>query len=204
KEVDEFAAIVSSGNKEYQELSTTVQQLNAEFNQSHIAVLQQQNLADTIRKDLDYAERELQEVVNLIQSAHHRMEENAKKLEEIKVSLEKIVISIQSLIAEKSEREKLLTASEQVFFEARNTTQKMENTIREKQRNLLQQQGLINQMKDKFSDAKFNLSSISERLRIEFDIQLNDLINLPEINLEESEADLLNQSERLKQRIASL
>ena len=204
KEVEEFSAIVNSSNKEYQELTATVQQLNAEFNQSHIALLQQQNLADTIRKDLDYAERELQEVSNLIQSAHHRMDENAKKMQENQVTLEKIVISIQSLIAEKSEREKLLTASEQVFFEARNTAQKMENTIREKQRNLLQQQGLINQMKDKFSDAKYNLSTISERLRIEFDIQLNDLINLPEINSEESESELLNQSEKLKQRIASL
>lgn len=204
KEVDEFAKVVNSSNKEYQELSFAVQQLSAEFNQSHISVLQQQNLADTIRKDLDYAENELREVTNIIQSANDRVEENAKKLEDNKLSLDKIVISIQSLIEEKSEREKLLTASEQVFFEARNIAQKMENTIREKQRNLLQQQGLINQMKDKFSDAKFNLSSISERLRIEFEIQLNDLINLPELSTEESESELLNQSEKLKQRIASL
>lgn len=204
KEVDEFAAVVNSGNLEYQELSAKVQQLNAEFNQSHISLLQQQNLADTIRKDLDYAEHELQEVAHLITSANQRIEENTNKLQENKLSLEKIVLSIQSLIEEKSEREKQLTASEQVFFEARNTAQKMENTIREKQRQLLQQQGLINQMKDKFSEAKYNLSSISERLRIEFDIQLNELINLPELSSEESEADLQHQSEKLKQRIASL
>ncbi|MEZ5059316.1 MAG: AAA family ATPase, partial [Saprospiraceae bacterium] len=63
---------------------------------------------------------------------------------------------------------------------------------------------LINNLKDKLSDVRLDLSSLSERLRVEFSININELNTEntePVENPESLEAELTGKVERLKSRL---
>ncbi|HPK10017.1 MAG TPA: AAA family ATPase, partial [Saprospiraceae bacterium] len=71
-------------------------------------------------------------------------------------------------------------------------------------RNLNQQQLLIQNLKDQHTDIKFKISGLSERLRIEFNININEVINQEPENSESEVIDKVMADEelsRLKHKI---
>ena len=103
--------------------------------------------------------------------------------------LVRLASNLQAAYAERGVHESSLTEAEQVYFKARTGMVEMEDRLRKLSRQQTDLQVLINNLKDKFNDVKFEISSISQRLRIEFEIGINDILN-EEPSIKRPEAEL--------------
>ena len=74
---------------------------------------------------------------------------------------------------------------EKEFFEKRNKVSSLESEISKLKHQLTKSQYLINQLKEKKLDLDFKKKAINERLRIEFNIQLKDILNYDRTDIEE-------------------
>jgi chromosome segregation protein len=107
---------------------------------------------------------------------------------------------LQEAYAERGTHESSLTEAEQIYFKARTGMVEMEDRLRKLARQQQDLQILINTLKDKFNDVKFEISSISQRLRIEFEIGINDILN-EEPSIKRPEAEMQEEVDKLKKRL---
>jgi chromosome segregation protein len=107
---------------------------------------------------------------------------------------------LKNLYTEKEGYQSTLNEAEQSYFQARSVINELEEKIRQLTRLQNQVQNHIQQLKDKFTECKFRINAVGERLKIEFDIQINDIINAEPEPIEDLE--LLGQEvEKLRNRL---
>ena len=110
-------------------------------------------------------------------SAQTTMARHSDEVSLIQTDLVRLESELVVAYAEKKTKEATLSAVEQTYFKARNEIQELENKQRDNFSQQQDLQGAVNRLKEKFSDVKFEITSIGERLRVEFGLGVNDVIN---------------------------
>jgi len=95
-----------------------------------------------------------------------------------------------------------LGEAEQDYFKAKNTISELEDQIRSLTKDQSQLQQSIQNMKDQFTEQKFQIQSVGERLRIEFNVSINEIIN-QEADKSADYQELSEELEKLKLRMQS-
>jgi len=186
--------------QEYQLLADELTHASTEYNQENIRFHQQQNKVSGLQKDLEYRNSQHS-------SLSSRIENNAAELEKtqagIKETLQHVDHSDGDLLAlyeQKEALEKGLQELEQEYYASRGAITEAENAIAEKRRNKEQAEFLANELKDKKTNLKLELNALKERLAVEFNIDINDLLDA-EIPQGENEEELREKTERMKRQI---
>lgn len=186
--------------QDYQVLADEVNNLSTTYNQENIRFHQQQNKVSGLEKDLEY--RNSQHA-----SLSSRIETNTAELDKtqagMKETLQHVDHSDGDLIAmyeQKESLEKGLHDLEQEYYASKGIITETENTISEKRRIKEQAEYLANEIKDKKTNLKLELNALKERLAVEFNIDINDLLDT-EIPQGENEDDLRDKTERMKRQI---
>lgn len=185
----------------YGELSERLTTLSSAYNQENIKFHQQQNKVAGINKDLEYRESQQENLEKRI--TQYTAEYEAVRAA-IKDTLQHVDHSDEDLIAmyaQKDAFEKALQEAEQLYYTMRGDTNKRDEEITELRKHKEQVEVLVNEIKDKKTNLKLDLNALKERLSVEFDIDINDLLEneLPEdIGTEE---ELRNRTEKLKRQL---
>jgi chromosome segregation protein len=178
---------------------TKLSDASAKSNNAKIELLKQENLISVLEKDLAYLKSEIDMLDN-------KYKDNSDSL--IKIEAENDGIGIQLGLSEKelisnytvkTELEKQLDDLEKNYFEHRNEISKIESQITEKKHQINKSQYLINQLKEKQLDLEYNKKAISDRLKIEFNLDLKELLHLERI--EEDELSLNDKVEKLRYKL---
>lgn len=172
------------------------------FNQDNIALIRQQNLVNNFVKDLEFSELKINELQLKLSSDKQKsmtLDRERIDMEDEWIQLEK---NLQEMYVEKKSFQSTLSEAEQLFLHARNTIHQLEEEIKTLSRAQSQLQQSIQDLKDQYSDQKFQIQSIGERLRIEFNVSINDVINNPR---DESlnYAELSDELDKIKTRLHS-
>jgi len=132
---------------------------------------------------------------------------NRESVETSVVEWEKLEVELkeleQRLIEGYEQRKSLtgnLTDAEQKYFKARGGITELEDSIRSSSRKRTQLTEVVQKLKDRFNEMKLELSSISERLKIEFGIDVNDVMKQeqdPNLDREELEVKVVKLKKRL-------
>ncbi len=198
KEIKQDA--LAQKQQDYQVLADEVNNLSTAYNQENIRFHQQQNKVSGLEKDLEY--RNSQHA-----SLSSRIEANSVELDKtqagMKETLQHVDHSDGDLIAmyeQKESLEKGLHDLEQEYYASKGIITETENTISEKRRTKEQAEYLANEIKDKKTNLKLELNALKERLAVEFNIDINDLLDA-EIPQGENEDDLRDKTERMKHQI---
>lgn len=183
-------------------LSDRMSETAERFNQDNIALIRQQNLVSNFAKDLEFTELKINELqLRLTNDKQKSMSLDRERIdmEDEWILLEK---NLQEMYVEKKHFQSTLSEAEQVFVHARQAIHQLEEDIRALTRAQSQLQQNIQDLKDQYSDQKFQIQSIGERLRIEFNVRINDVINNPR---DESlnYLDLSGELEKIKTRLQS-
>ena len=106
--------------------------------------------------------------------------------------------------SQRKEKEGNLTIAEQTFFQARGGINEIEDKLRQLARQSQDSQIKINNFKERFSETKYQLTNIAERLKIEFSLSINDhealtLSEEDKAGLDENELQI--KVERMKGRL---
>lgn len=164
-----FKAELSSYNDQLNEKSTA-------FNQENILYHQQQNKVASIDQEISHKQANLD-------TSKERIEKNQSELkqtdEEIRQLVEKSDSNDDQLIEmyeEKDSIEKAVTEAEKDYYAERELIETVEKEAREVQREREQTDMSTMEMQTELNETRLQLSSVKERLSVEFNIDIDQLL----------------------------
>ena len=185
-----------AGNKELLDIKSTG------YNEENIRFHQQQNKLTSLEQEINFKQ-------NAFDNSKERIEKNQGELQknedEIRKLLESNEIDEDELVAkyvEKEQIEKGVNEAEREYYTARGEIDKAETAIRDFHKKRETIDNLLIELQDKRNELKLEMSSVKERLSVEFDV---DIDNLPEASDDTLEAmspeDLAEQVNQTKDKL---
>ena len=148
---------------------------SAAYNQAKISYFQLENQRKSIDQEIDYKEEAHQTITERLDTSERELQEAD---EAIRTLLESNEVSEDELLALYEEKESLeagVNEAERDYYQARGDIDTQEKSLRELQRQREQGDTLIMAAQTELSNTKLELSSVRERLSVEFDVNLDDL-----------------------------
>ncbi|MCP4438306.1 MAG: chromosome segregation protein SMC [Aureispira sp.] len=197
---EQLKSTVSEKDASVQSIAEKLSSSSSNYNRKHIEQVRQQNKIAGIQKEVNFCKRQQQELQT-------QLDRDKKMLLQADSDLNKVQTDIQEaekVLAEWYDRKKLyqqeLATAEKVFFESRGNITQIEKDLRQKNHAYQQNMQLIHQLENKFNDIKLQLTSIGERLNVEFEVDIDDIID-NEPNPEYTEAELEPNVAKLRKQL---
>ncbi|HEY8399784.1 MAG TPA: chromosome segregation protein SMC, partial [Cytophagaceae bacterium] len=170
------------------------------YNQENILFHQQQNKVASLEQEISYKQAAWESSKERILK---NQEESKKTEEEIKQLEEKADISEEELIELYKEKEAIelgVNEAEKDYYATRGLIDSLEKEIKEYRSRRENSDSLLVQLQNRLNENKLSLTSIKERLSVEFNISLDDLLN------EETSEDAaeLPSEEELKEKVQQI
>jgi len=182
-----------------EELMDKVSAFSEKVNNAKIDLIRQQNLIESLKKDLQYKTENKMALEN-------RIKTNTEEIDNLKneiTTIENKLFALDNKLVEqyklKEVYESDLSGIEKKYFENRNRINNYEDDINRLKHQKGKTQFLINQLKEKQLDLDFKKKAVSERLKIEFNLELKDVLDYK--RSEEDEYVLEDKVSRLRNRL---
>ncbi len=191
---------ISGADTSYAKAAEQLSQASTAFNDKNIQFIRQQNKVATLQREMGFREKQLEEAIALQENNSRKLSDIHQDILRAEQSIDLVRQNLTGALDSRKGKEGTLSEAEQSYFQTRSEINTLEEQLRKVARQRQEAQVLINNLKDKFAEVKFDISGMAQRLRIEFDVDINELINsrkAPETPVEELE--LL--TERLKGRL---
>lgn len=187
-------------NEDIDKLSEKMSVSAEQYNSDNIAVIRQQNLIGNFRKDKEFKDVRLKDLEIKITNDKQRLMSEDRERIDIEDQLIKLDGELQLLYTEKKNYQSTLGEAEQDYFKAKNVINEIEDQVRNLTRTQSALQQSIQTLKDQFTEQKFQIQAVGERLRIEFNISVNDIVNKePETGIDYDQ--LTEELEKIKSRM---
>lgn len=192
-------------NEQLQTESESLSQKSSAFNQENILYHQHNNRVNSLNQEIEFKQSAFESSKERIEKS--QMEQSAIDLE-IKGLLDNNEIKDDELIelyAEKEGIEKGVTEAEKDYYACRGEIDNTDKQIRELQKSKETLDTLIQEFQQALNEVKLKLTSLKERLSVEFEIDLDTLMeenpDLDEAYLEMSDADMREIVQKAKDRL---
>lgn len=170
------------------------------YNQENIRFHQQQNKVSGLVKDMDYRQSQKENLES-------RIAQNSAELENVKQAISENLAQaghsdddLLEMYSQKDELEKATQQAEQEYYTWRGKITETENDISALRRKKDQAELIENELRDQKNNLKIELNALRERLSVEFNIDINELLDAePPEN--ENEAELREKTEKLKRQL---
>lgn len=176
EQYDQLSESVTRLQENFQSLTEEVNRHSTEYNQHHIQCIQQQNKVASIVRDLAYKN-------NLVESLQKNITQNSSELEGVQTQSRTLIESssefdtqLMDLYAEKDQQEQSVASVETEYFTSRGELDQLESRIRQIRHAREQSDQLAQALKDRTMELKIQLNSLKERLSVEFNIDINDIM----------------------------
>ncbi len=185
----------------FQDLDDLLTERSAAFNQENIRLHQQQNKVSGIQKDLEYRESQ-KEALEI------RINKNSADIELVKSGMKEALTltdsndeDLKGLYEQRESLENALREMEESFYAARKAINDLEEEVSSLRKSKDQLDLLITEIKDKKTTLQIDLNSLKERLAVEFNIDIKDLLAGDMPKIEQTEEELGSQCTRLKKQL---
>lgn len=199
-EANHLRANISNRDSSYRTIADDLSRASEEYNSKNIQFIRQQNKINALQKEINFRKKQLTDLEAKLEIDRRNIGNADKDLDEVMKLIQQTEQSLEELYAKKKDQTAYLEHAEKQYYASRGGITEAEDEVRQLTRKGQNMMFLITELKDKFNAVKLELTSISERLRIEFDISSNELINR-EPNPELDQAELADRVEKLKKRI---
>lgn len=191
---------ISNKDESYRAIADALSRASEEHNNKRIQFVRQQNKINALQKEIAFRKKRLTELAARLEIDQRNLALADAELDQIAQQLQDLQQQLETSYAQRSDQKAYLSHAEEVFYQAREAINGVENEIKQlnRQGQVLQQQ--ITELKDRFNALKLEWQRISERLDIEFGLSANALLNR-EPTTEYSLDELQQKTERLKQRL---
>ena len=184
-------------------------QRSAAYNQENILFHQQQNKVGSITQEISFKQTNFN-------SSKERVEKNSAILKETEEEVRQLIQTSETnddeLVAmydEKESIEKGVNEAEKDYYEARGNIDEIDKAIREIQGSRENIDSFLMEINNKLNESKLQLNSVKERLSVEFNVNLDEILNEPEPEEQEKEAEFTEQEltakvEKIKSRLDNM
>jgi len=219
KDLSELGPKVEKENNAFQDLEIGIITLEKEaktqtellneksqaHNQQNILLHQKKNKVNSLIQEIGFKQ-------STFDGSKSRIEKNQLELENNEGAIKNLIENsnsndseLISMYAEKESLEKGVNESEKAYYRQRGDIDVFEKTVREFQKQKEQVDMLQMELQNKLNDTKLELSSVKERLSVEFNIDLEKLLteevtgdSVSEMTVEELNEKVLKIRDRLE------
>ena len=183
------------------DLQKHVTDMTNAVNHKNIQFFQQQNKIQNIIRDISFK-------TNQVSNLQRNREEQMNELESIKGQLEqlhehdvKIGEELTAITSKRAATEEIVREKETEYYKSKGEIDQQEKSVSEKRKQKEHSDAIIHEIQNQINEMKLKMHSLKERLNIEFNIDINDIMSQepnPELNPEE----LRDRSEKLKNQLS--
>lgn len=167
---------ISNTDESYRQVAEQLSLASADYNAKNIEFVRQQNKTSAIQQELSFRIKQQEETEYNLQKDKQGQESGDIELVEIRAQIEELEAKLLGQYDLKKEQEQSLTEAEQNYFQGRGGINEFEENLKDVNRKRNNSQTLITDLKDKFNNLKLEFSSIGERLKIEFNITIEEVM----------------------------
>jgi chromosome segregation protein len=184
-------------------------QKSAAYNEQNIFFHQQDNRVKSIDQEIRFKQESMDQ-------SSQRIEVNVEELRKNEDEVKRIIETTQSnddellgMYAEKEEMEKGLSEAEKEYYDSRGYIDQIEKQLREIQHTRQNIDTMLMELQNQLNESKLQLNSVKERLSVEFNIDLDSVINqaTPEESEDLSKLDeerLRNEVQKIRDRLDNM
>lgn len=192
---------ISNMDGSFRDVAEQLSGASTQFNERNIDFIRQQNKVGALQRELVFRENQLKETRSTLTSSQVSVTEGSEEIKSVIERIDRLQGELQEAYKERKNKESSLSEAEQLYFQARGGINELEDNIRKSARVRQDAQVLINQLKEKESSVKFDVSSVAQRLRIEFSIDVNQIVNEELGPVTDSLDELQMKVDRYKSRL---
>ena len=174
-EIDAQSAIVNDQTGLLDSITKNYGDISSRYNEAQLNSVKYHNDIDNIKKDIQFREQQITEYNAKIEEVEKEVLKAKKADVESNALIEEINKALYDQYQLKESKQSELTTTEQSFFANRNEINEKEEQLKKQNKALQNQQIEINQHKDRLTSVEFELHSVKERLKIEFNIDIVEL-----------------------------
>ena len=203
---EQFLAVadnLKSVEEDYKQAELEYNQFYASFNEQNLTLTRQQSKISGLKQELNFKSNQLVELHKQIEQNTSQLSDVASNLVQKQAALEQLGKTVVDLLNTKETEELAVNQLDTEYHVYRNTLQEKETVLRGKQKTKELCEHLLTEIKDKLNDLKLQLSSIKERLQIEFKVDIEEVLK-DERTSEMTVEELQTISDKMKKRMENL
>jgi chromosome segregation protein len=181
-------------------------QKSSAFNEQNIFFHQQENRVKSLDQEMRFKQESVEQSSLRIESNSVDLSKNEEEIKVILETTESNDVDLIDLYSEKEAMEKGLNEAEREYYDSRGQIDTVEKELRGIQHNRESIDGLLMQLQNSLNESKLELSSVKERLSVEFKVDLDEVLaaiseeegkQLASANEDEIKAQVIRIRERL-------
>ena len=173
---------------------------STEYNQANMRAIQLQNAVVAYGRELQFATDQLAEVTEALAESDAALSTDGSQVEELRAQIEELNARIAAGKQTRDAQQDQLQADEAAYYEQRNQQAAWEKELRTTQRESQDLAGLVTRLRERKAELGYRLSSLRERLQIEFNLDL-DAATAQEREVTDTLAELEQKIAKLKHRL---
>ncbi|ABG58862.1 chromosome segregation protein SMC [Cytophaga hutchinsonii] len=185
-------------NDDFSLQTTQLSNKSAVYNQENIGFHQQQNRVNSLEQEIGYKQ-------TTFDQSKERIAKNLEELEiangEIRQMVDSADVSEDELISFYKEKESIeqgVHEAEKDYYSTRVRIDEVEKEVKEIRRNREECDEILVTLQNRVTETKIGLSSIKERLNVEFNLNLDDIL------ANQNPDDVLPSEEELKEKVIKI
>lgn len=182
-EIEEAQGSFSSMEAEIETLELTAKEQNLllqeksqVYNDMNIQFHQRQNKVNSIEQEIEYKQTAFDGSKERITKNHEELERNEAEIKKLISNTEDNEGELVGMYDEKESIERGVNEAEKDYYAQRGDIDVADKTLRELQRKREQVDELLMVLQNRLNETKLELSSVKERLSVEFNIDLDELL----------------------------
>ncbi|MBS1731068.1 MAG: chromosome segregation protein SMC [Bacteroidetes bacterium] len=173
------------------------------YNESNLQVTRQQNKISGLQQELKFKTSQLTELHERINHNTIQFKKVQQDIVESKVLLDESEKALVEFLQTKEVEEKKLNTADQSFYNFRNELQQKESALRNRLKEKEHKELHTGELKDRMNELKLQLAGMKERLQVEFNILLEDILSENRATTL-SVDDLQENCQRMKKRLDNM
>jgi chromosome segregation protein len=187
-------------DREFVDYTNKLSEASSRFNQKNIEFHQQQNRVNSISQELNFKNSQVESFTAQLTRNNEIIAESKLSIDDSQAKLKAIESLLLEGYANKEAIEKEVAESEKGYYDSRGGINELDGKIRELVRSRDQVNVIIADIADRFNELKLNLTGMRERLSVEFNVNVNDIIN-EELDPKWDKDDITEEHNKIKKRI---
>jgi chromosome segregation protein len=193
-------AVLEKTDKEFIELTNTLSEVSSRYNQKNIEFHQQQNRVNSINQELGFKKSQIETLMSQLSRNNDVILESEMQLEESQKKAKDIEALLLTNYADKESYAAEVQNAEKAYYDSRAQINDFDSKVRELTRNRDNVANLLNNINEKFSELKLSLTSMKERLSVEFNIDINVILN-EEFEMVQPLEEVQGEVEKIRKRV---
>lgn len=188
------------------ESSEELMEVSSAYNEQNLSFHKQKNKVESLQKDIEYRHAQHDSLEDRIRKNEKDYSVASQEISNALKFVDHNDSDLVLLYEQKNLYESGLKELEELYYSSRSKIQELENSLTDQRKQKEQTDLLLNELKDKKTQIQIDLNAMKERLSIEFNIAIENLIHDYEqsgIQVEGSQDDLQAQANQIKKQLES-